>query len=282
MWSRTLSTSFFRSPLLLSSFLLLQINVAYAQLQCPEYNDHDGILTDTQVIFDIASENSEDHTVPHILNSITITTGNPDVDGVYSKILYAETFESNLTTTRQGRIYIWNNGEQEVDLIDGEGVFNNAVLEILSGRNLNQYVNLSGENYTDKYISVGFNTPFESRERIFLGFPERNGNNPLFISAYSNSDVLLGTVAVTVQDYVDTEHDIGRNQNGKFAIFPIDDIAPLGTAIKRLELTFGPTATGDAPDTRLFIFDDNESYTQTVSISLLQLRLHLLLLQSLP
>jgi hypothetical protein len=104
-----------------------------------------------------------------------------------------------------------------------------------------------------------YNTPVISTAGGFIAVTERGGNNPQVIQALNANGIVIDTtVNVATSDYVDVgvRVDPSGSQNANIALYPIDDLAPVGTEIHGIRLSFGTSsgATSDEPDAKAFLF----------------------------
>jgi len=91
----------------------------------------------------------------------------------------------------------------------------------------------------------------------FIAVTERKGNNPQVVEALDfNGNPIGTTINVATSDYTDLQHVIHTNENVFMAVYPLDDLAPIGTQIYGIRISFGPTATNDGPETKVFMFGD--------------------------
>ena len=134
---------------------------------------------------------------------------------------------------------------------------------MFQSRNLNAYQGLDGNNFADgDYYDLSYNNPILSTAGGFIAVTERNGNNPQVLQALDvNGNVVGTTIHVQTTHYVDVGHNViyGLNapQNSQLALYPIEDLAPIGTLIYGLRISFGATATTDGPDSKAFFFGNS-------------------------
>ena len=128
-------------------------------------------------------------------------------------------------------------------------------------RNLNAYQQLDGNDFTNgDYYILNYTNPVISTAGGFIAATERLGNNEQIIEALDINGSTIGTITVATSDYVDLGVNVYGSgaQNANMALYPIDDLAPVGSSIYGVKISFGSsvTATGDGPDAKVFFFGD--------------------------
>ena len=240
---------------------------------CDFDDDNDGILdivecplpTNSNIngnisnfTFDISSSNPPDRLVSHTLNSITVN------GTTYTDFILPDGFASAYTVYDLSHVSYVLNGTIQYTMATNTN-FDNDILQAFNSRNLNSYHALDFSNYSDgDYFILNYNTPILSTAGGFLAVTERSGNNPQIIEALDINDVVIGTINVSTSHYVDLGVNVHFNsgtQNAHMALYPVDDLAPVGDYIHKLRISFGPTATSDGPDTKVFFFGNNSLLT---------------------
>ena len=234
---------------------------------CDEDDDNDGILdiNECQSVdsgltgpltfsADITSADPSSNAVPHILNSISYS------GTTYSDFVTPIGFSKNFTVANTDRVRYYENGVDLFTLADNPN-FDNDVLPGFQSRNLNNYLNLYNLNdYSDgDFYQITYNTPIRSTDGGFIAVTEQGGNNSQIIIALDYLGNAIGTpINVNNSDYTDLGHRVNvlSAQNIHMAVYPIDDLAPIGSEIYGLRISFGPTATDDAADAKVFFFGD--------------------------
>ncbi|PSG89904.1 hypothetical protein C7H61_08880, partial [Mesoflavibacter zeaxanthinifaciens subsp. sabulilitoris] len=143
---------------------------------------------------------------------------------------------------------------------DGKSEYENGITPVFQSRDLNDYQQLDGHNFsgTNSSYELLFTTPIISTSSTFVVLTERNGNNSQQVEAFDINNNSLGTVIAIggSTDYNDTGALLNFNQNAFLSIFPIDDLAPVGTKIYKLRISFLNSNNGDGPDGKVFFFGD--------------------------
>ncbi|MCV6594926.1 MAG: cadherin-like domain-containing protein [Silicimonas sp.] len=216
-----------------------------------------GALPAGQVSFDITSSDPTAAGGTHVLDAIVISgTGNADVDGRYEDLIVPDRYEGEFNLS-SGSLVEQNGLATGSDFLTDPN-FDDNILPAFQSRNLGLFQRMDGHDFSDDAYRLYYNTPIESRVGGFFAVTERNGNNSTVIEAFDVDGNSLGTVTARAnQDYVDSGHasNIG-SQNVEIAVFAVDDLAAIGAEIAYLEVTFGPGATTDGPDGKVFFFYD--------------------------
>ncbi len=238
---------------------------------CDDDDDNDGILDSNECIStdsgltgplpftsNISSSDPSNRNVSHTLNSITFS------GTTYNDFVLPSDFNENFTIQNESRVQYVENGSVQYT-VQSNPNFNNDVLTGFQSRNLNSYLNLqSPENYADgDFYELTYNTPLYSTNGGFVAITERGGNNPQTVQALDFNGNPIGTaINISSGDYTDLGHQVNpdNNQTVFMALYPIDDLAPVGSAIYGLRISFGPTATNDGPDAKVFFFGDLTSF----------------------
>lgn len=218
-------------------------------LEGPEPTDsgQDGSYDAAQVNFDITGTT---------LNAI-------EIDGVtFTDLTTPDTYTSSFSNPPDASgIYVINNGVEEADFGSSGASWDSTAITPFTSRDLNYYQGIdTGVSGTD-FFELGYDTPVITTSGMFVAFTERNGNNPVGLQAFDADGNQLGApVSVVLGDYIDMGIDVtfGNNQTQalKVAIYPLDDLAPVGSAIASIRVI--PAANnGDAGDGKVFIFGDN-------------------------
>ncbi|MCM4154352.1 hypothetical protein DHD05_22440 [Arenibacter sp. N53] len=210
---------------------------------------HDGSYPSSNFSYSITSADPGDVTENHILNSITL---NGDT---FSDFIVPDSYVPNFSNvTNTERVYLIDHYVDSNDFYTDPN-FTTNILPAFQSRDLNYYHTLNLKNFTNDDFTLTYNNPITSTGEVFLAITERNGNNPYFVEALDAGNNVLGSITVNVTDYVDTGHQLHPSATGTayLALFPIDDIAPLGSKISALRISF-PGATSDGPDGKVFFF----------------------------
>ncbi|WP_299112218.1 PA14 domain-containing protein, partial [uncultured Winogradskyella sp.] len=239
---------------------------------CDADDDNDGILdivecpaTDSGVdgaiatlAYDITTNNQNSPTEAHVLNSITIS-------GVeYSDFVIPDSFNHNFYgVTSASQVYISENNIGETANLnsDFDAVYNTAALSAFQDRNLNHSQFLNNKNFNSDFYDIGYNTPIISTDGMFIALTERAGNNSLEVEAFDINGNSLGVIFVPIADYVDTGYVqlTSPTQNVNIAVYPLDDLAPVGSEIVKLRISLDAGNTSDGPDGKVFIFGNVNS-----------------------
>jgi len=201
----------------------------------------------------ITSNDPADHDEPHVLDSITY-------DGTtYTDFIVPDAFESSYSLTNNSSVRFTENGTATVFNYNS-ATYDADVIQAFADRNLNAYQALDGNDFSNgDYYDLTYNTPILSTAGGFIAITERGGNNPQIIDALDVDGNVIGTTLnITTGNYVDLGYNVHptSTQNVNMALFPLEDLAIVGTKIYGLRTSFGPTATSDGPDSKVFIFGD--------------------------
>ncbi|MCM4169826.1 hypothetical protein DHD08_19290 [Arenibacter sp. H213] len=210
---------------------------------------HDGSYPSSSFSYNITSADPSNVTENHVLNSITL---NGDT---FSDFIVPDSYVPNFSNVNNTkRVYLIDHYTDSNDFNTDPNFMTN-ILPAFQSRDLNYYHTLNLKNFTNDNFTLTYNNPITTTGEVFLALTERNGNNPYFVEALDAGNNVLGSITVNVTDYVDTGHQLHPSATGTayLALFPIDDIAPLGSKIRALRISF-PGATSDGPDGKVFFF----------------------------
>jgi hypothetical protein len=235
---------------------------------CDDDDDNDGILDVdecptptnsnltgplTTFTAHITTTNASSNAVPHTLDSITYG------GTVYRDFIVPDSYTPGFTLTDLTGVSFVKEGAFLFD-IGSNANYNTDILPAFQSRNLNAYQDLDRNDFSDgDYFDLKYNSPVISTSGGFIAVTERGGNNPQVVQALDASGAVIGTtVNVSTSDYVDVgvRVDPVGGQNANIALYPIDDLAPVGTEIHGIRLSFGTTsgAASDGPDAKAFLF----------------------------
>ncbi|RTE51706.1 hypothetical protein EHW67_19910 [Arenibacter aquaticus] len=212
---------------------------------------HDGSYSTTDFSLNISSADPNNITGSHILEEITLkgrTFGDLIAPDAYSA--------SYNNINANGRVYLSDHTVKSFDYYNNPN-FSDQIIPSFQSRDLNYYHAMDNSDYTADHYTLSYNSPIISTGDVTLIITERNGNNPYYVEALDAEGAILGNISVNLSDYVDTGHKVNNYQSGGMfvALFPIDDIAPLGSKVSALRMTF-PGASSDGPDGKVFFFGD--------------------------
>ena len=204
----------------------------------------------------IATTDATSSSVPHILNSITL-------NGItYSDFITPDAYTPGYTVIDLNEVNFVENGVDYVYSLGSNANYNQDIItDAFGNKNLNAHQSLDSEDFSDgDYYILTYNNPIISTSGGFIAVTERLGNNEYYIDALDNSNNLLGSIIVNTSDYVDLGVNVYAygTQNANMALYPVDDLAPIGSEISSLKISFGTsvTATNDGPDGKVFIIGD--------------------------
>ena len=197
----------------------------------------DGAIDAANLSFGITSASPNTPGTAHILDSITISGVNSIIDGVYTDLIVPDGYSSSFNTNQVSDVDILENGSVTADINDPN--FDAAALDAFQDLNLQHFQRLDQHDFrTNNSYTLTYNTPVLSSAGGFVALTERNGNNPQQIEAFDAAGNSLGNINLAVADYVDTGHAANINQNINLALYAIDDLAPVGTEISSVRVTF--------------------------------------------
>jgi len=218
---------------------------------------------------------ADDGQADHVLD--TITFGGTTFTDFINPTGYNFLFTALPTSVPPGsadltRIYRMDAGDDTTTFND-EGAANwpAAILDIYQSRNLNLYQGYDTDVNTGDFWEVTYATPVSSTAGLFVGWTERAGNNGVSLQAFDAAGVALDSPVVVTPgaggvftppvSYIGTgvEADAlsGANQEIGMALFPIDDLAPVGSQVSSIRV-FPVASTTDAGDGKVFIFGDED------------------------
>ena len=241
---------------------------------CDDDDDNDGILDVdecptptssgltgplTGFTTSISTTNSSSAFVSHNLNSITYggTT--------YTDFIVPDSYTSAFTLTTPSDVHPLENGIEAFTYASNLN-YDQDILKAFQSRNLNNYQDLGSagsNNFSNgDYYDLNYNNPIVSTVGGFLAVTERNGNNPQYVQALDEKGNIIGsTISVAVSDYVDLGVNVyvPHTQNAHMALYPVDNLAPVGTKIYGIRISFGTVAPADSdgPDAKAFFFGNN-------------------------
>ena len=227
----------------------------------------DGAIDAANLSFGITSASPNTPGTAHILDSITISGVNSIIDGVYTDLIVPDGYSSSFNTNQVSDVDILENGSVTADINDPN--FDAAALDAFQDFNLQHFQRLDQHDFrTNNSYTLTYNTPVLSSAGGFVALTERNGNNPQQIEAFDAAGNSLGMINLALADYVDTGHAANVNQNINLALYAIDDLAPVGTEISSVRVTFtGNQNSTDGPDGKVFFYGNAEA----VSVGVLSL-----------
>jgi len=125
--------------------------------------------------------------------------------------------------------------------------------------NMNHYQYINGHDMLDgfDYFQVGYPTPIEVNEELFITVSERTGNNSVQVQAFDLLQAPLGPrFDVDFTEYEDSGVNIDPgNQDLEYFTIPLDDLAPYGSSISYIRI-FDNHAVSDAADLKMIIFGE--------------------------
>jgi|GEM_PF-5673359 len=266
------------STLLLFTTLIITLSSG-AQAVCVDSGE-DGAFDTGEVAFGITTADPTDGTETHTLDSLTIggTT--------YTDFINPTGYNFQFTAPPPGRddtlIYRMLQGTPTTDFdTTGAAGWPAAILDTYQSRNLNLYQAYDTDVNAGDFWEVTYASPVSSTAGLFVAWTERFGNNGVTLEARDASNVLLGSVVVTPGaggvfgapvTYIDTGVDVDSlsvvdpTQSLGIAVFPIDDLAPVGSQVASIRVL--PVAGSDAGDGKVFIFGDEDVRSCGASIEL--------------
>ena len=215
-----------------------------------------GAFADANVSFGITSNDPNVESEAHVLDSITISGVNSDVDGTYTDLIVPDGYSSNFSTNDPADVNVVENGVTTGDITDPDYV--DVALDSFQDRNLQHFTLLSNHNFVNDTYTLTFDTPVFASAGGFIAFTERGGNNPLQAEAFDVDGNSLGSINLDVADYIDTGHRANNFQNINLALYPLDDLAPVGSEIASVEIQLAGNGN-DGPDGKVFLFGDPEA-----------------------
>ncbi|MEM9214533.1 MAG: DUF4347 domain-containing protein [Cyanobacteria bacterium P01_F01_bin.150] len=222
----------------------------------PTDSGQDGAYADAVVDFGVTGT---------VLNSIS-------VEGItYTELTTPSSYQSGFTTISAANasgIYVINNGDQETDF-GSSANWNADAIAPFASRDLNYYQGIDTGVSGSDFFELGYDIPVIATSGMFVAFTERNSNNAVQLQAFdANGNPLAAAISVPTGDYIKTgvnvEYRDSRNnlrtQELGIAVYPLDDLAPVGSAISSIRVI--PEQNGsDAADGKVFIFGNNTLQT---------------------
>ena len=215
---------------------------------------HDGSYPTTDFSLNISSADPNNISGSHILDEITLK------GQTFSDFIAPDAYSASYNNVNAtGRVYLSDHTVNSFDYYNNPN-FSTQIMPSFQSRDLNYYHAMDNSNYTADNYTLTYDSPITSTGDVTLIITERNGNNPYFVEALDAGGNVLGSISVNLSDYIDSGHKVNNYQSGGMfvALFPIDDIAPLGTKVSGLRMTF-PGASSDGPDGKAFFFGDFSS-----------------------
>ncbi len=207
----------------------------------------------------IQSSNPSSNSVPHTLDSIIVN------GTTYTDFIAPDSYVSNFTgLTNPSRLQRATNGAYLLGYNDFPNTagWEAYIYPTFTTHNLNDYQALDGNDYRSSSYDLLYNTPINSRAGGFIAIIERGGNNDLKVEALNANGIAFGTPINAVKNvsYVDLGINVlpGAIQNMFMALYAVDDIAPVGSEIHGIRITF-PNSLSDGPDSKVFFFGDQNA-----------------------
>ena len=218
----------------------------------------DGAFNAANVTFGISSTGPTTPGAQHILETITINGVNANVDGTYSDYFTPDSITTNFDSVTGDGIVREVDGGQFFNDINSDPNYDANILDAFQDRDLNHFQQLDQNNFDNDSYTLFYDTPIISNSGGFLAITERFGNNTIQVEALDALGASLGMINLEIPDYIDSGHVANiAGQNVEIALYPLDDIAPVGSAISSLVVTLEGN-TNDGPDSKVFIFGDRE------------------------
>ncbi|ARV15768.1 DUF4347 domain-containing protein [Polaribacter sp. SA4-12] len=200
----------------------------------------------------ITSSNLNDHTQPHTFNYIV-------VDGVtYSDFITPDGFNYNYNPPGSENIRIRENGAYTDEWVNNQSTWENFVLPAMQSRNLNYYQALDPGNPlgTGDYYELTYIEPIVVSSNRLLAWMERAGNSQASLEAFDvNGNSYNSTITTNTSDYTSTGALILdlTGQTADIAVYPLDDLAPLGAKIYKIRVNIDQNSGVDG---KIFIMGD--------------------------
>lgn len=216
--------------------------------QCPADSGIDGAIPEGEIDFQISSDNPNDRTNPHVLDSIS-------VGGLaYVDLLVPDSYESSFPNGTA--MYTTRNNIKEDFYSNNPATWASKALPAFQSRNLGFYQG-NDSRVTDgvDHYTLSYNEPVVVTVGRFVSFTERYMNNPVNIQALDASGNPLGAIVhVLTSHYVGTGHRTNYNQEIGIATYPLDDLAPVGSKISSIRVYPLSYGANDAADGKVFIY----------------------------
>ncbi|WP_298500349.1 hypothetical protein, partial [uncultured Algibacter sp.] len=190
---------------------------------------------------------------PVIFNSFTF---NGEVISDYQvPVAYQEGFVATSGSFGLSDITRRTYGTEDLDYTTATN-WNSDILPTFQSRDMNLYQDLQVDMVNDvSYYELQFSPAVVSKDLVYALIFEKSGNNQVSIQALDFQKNALGTpVNVNNSDYIDTGSDIIANavENLEIAVFPIDNLAPVGEEIHWIRV-FDRHNGADAADGKVFL-----------------------------
>ena len=181
---------------------------------------------------------------------------------VYTDLTTPDSYASSFTNPPEpSEIYVINNGTTETDFGTSGANWDADAITPFTSRDLNYYQGIDTSVSGADYFELGYDVPVITTNGMFVAFTERNSNNGVELQAFDDNGVALrDPIIVRQANYIPMGVDVtfgnNRTQPLGVAIYPLDDLAPVGSAISSIRVT--PEADDDdAADGKVFIFGNN-------------------------
>lgn len=217
-------------------------------VECPVLDSGiDGPIPASGISFQIDSANPNSNSVPHTLNSITI-------NGVVSPhTIFPDRYESAFSVSNNN-IYERELGVRKAKHNDVPFTWDVDILPAFQSSVLNHYQGIDAHIPVGDYYDLFYDAPVIVSSTSYIAVTERFLNNPFDVQAFDINGVALGMPQlVPISGYVNTNHRTDFTQPIGIAVLPLDDLAPVGSAVASIRV-FPISPGGDAGDGKVMLF----------------------------
>ncbi|MFC0605928.1 Ig-like domain-containing protein, partial [Winogradskyella pulchriflava] len=214
------------------------------------------------------------NTDPKTFNSISIA-GEPNP---FTNLLVPDNISYSYNSPSATNQRIIENGVDGATILDGPAIFDPALIDANTDRNLNHYYRTDGNIFPTDYVNFEFNYDINSASNRYVIITERGGNNTMEVQAIDGTGNVIGTprpiYQVSGADGPTTYIGMGvNNDNGQevhATIYPLTAFVGPNVPIHgvRLTQTGASPSGGDGGDGKVFIVYDPFFLTPPPTISL--------------
>ncbi|WP_157486483.1 T9SS type B sorting domain-containing protein [Maribacter forsetii] len=249
-------------------------SVVNSPFECSDENCSDVIppgspsnfLNSGEVSFDITNPGT--NTSAKTFNSIT-------VEGeTFSELLVPDNISYSYNTASAGNQQIIENGIDGSNITDDPSIFDPALIDANTDRNLNHYFRNDGSIFASDYVNFKFNYDINAASNRYVVITERNGNNTMEVQAIDANGDVIGTARPVLRKtdpgttYIDTGVPNDNGQNIFATVYPLTAFVGSNVPINGVRITQSGANGGDGGDGKVFIVYNPFFLTPPPTISL--------------